>query len=294
MLLIDKQLECDTFASGTTPSPSAAPAGSTAEAFAAASAAADPKEGEKIVDDVDRESHQVDAKQPAKKTQSADKREAATALTNALTPERALTTPSPLTTLPASLPKYGVNADDEEELDNLMEDFDSWGVDVFRLSELVGNRPLTATTFAIFKERDLLRTFHISSQTLVSFLTTLESNYHSSVPYHNNAHAADVTQSIHVLLNTRNLEAVFTPLEVMAAIFSAAIHDVDHPGLTNQYLINTSSELALMYNDESVLENHHLAVAFKLIQKSDCDIFSSLNKKQRQTFRKMVIDMVRN
>ncbi len=35
-------------------------------------------------------------------------------------------------------------------------------------------------------------------------------------------------------------KAVFTPLEVMAAIFSAAIHDVDHPGLTNQYLINTS------------------------------------------------------
>lgn len=80
----------------------------------------------------------------------------------------------------------------------------------------------------------------------------------------------------------------------MAAIFAAAIHDVDHPGLTNQYLINTSSELALMYNDESVLENHHLAVAFKLIQNNACDIFVSLNKKQRQTFRKMVIDMVTN
>ena len=47
-----------------------------------------------------------------------------------------------------------------------------------------------------------------------------------------------------------------------------------------------------MYNDESVLENHHLAVAFKLLQNQDCDIFANLSKKQRQTFRKMVIDMV--
>ena len=54
----------------------------------------------------------------------------------------------------------------------------------------------------------------------------------------------------------------------------------------------TGSELALMYNDESVLENHHLAVAFKLLQNQDCDIFANLSKKQRQTFRKMVIDMV--
>ena len=78
----------------------------------------------------------------------------------------------------------------------------------------------------------------------------------------------------------------------MSAIFAAAIHDVDHPGLTNQFLINTSSELAIMYNDESVLENHHLAVAFKLLQNPDCDIFVNLTKKQRQTLRKMVIDMV--
>ncbi|XP_006161023.2 cAMP-specific 3',5'-cyclic phosphodiesterase 4A-like, partial [Tupaia chinensis] len=52
------------------------------------------------------------------------------------------------------------------------------------------------------------------------------------------------------------------------------------------------SELALMYNDESVLENHHLAVGFKLLQEDNCDIFQNLSKRQRQSLRKMVIDMV--
>lgn len=58
------------------------------------------------------------------------------------------------------------------------------------------------------------------------------------------------------------------------------------------YICSTGSELALMYNDESVLENHHLAVAFKLLQNEGCDIFLNLSKKQKQTLRKMVIDMV--
>ena len=42
----------------------------------------------------------------------------------------------------------------------------------------------------------------------------------------------------------------------------------------NSLFCRLGSELALMYNDESVLENHHLAVAFKLLQKADCDILS--------------------
>ncbi|KFQ95855.1 cAMP-specific 3',5'-cyclic phosphodiesterase 4D, partial [Nipponia nippon] len=86
--------------------------------------------------------------------------------------------------------------------------------------------------------------------------------------------------------------ALFTDLEILAAIFASAIHDVDHPGVSNQFLINTNSELALMYNDSSVLENHHLAVGFKLLQEENCDIFQNLTKKQRQSLRKMVIDIV--
>jgi len=165
-------------------------------------------------------------------------------------------------------------------------------IDLFRIYDLSLKQPLTTITYTIFVERDILKQFKIPPDTLLTFLKTLEAHYLPNVPYHNAIHAADVTQSTHVLLNSPALESVFTPLEVLAATFAAAIHDVDHPGLTNQYLINSSSELALMYNDESVLENHHLAVAFKLLQLPGCDIFQNLSKKQRQTLRKMVIDMV--
>jgi len=189
------------------------------------------------------------------------------------------------------MPKYGVVTNKAAELDELMVDLDKWGIDVFLLDELTQHRPLTAVAYTVFQQRDLMKKFSISPVTLLNFLTSLESHY-QSVPYHNNIHAADVTQSIHVLLESRALESVFTDLEVFAAILSASIHDVDHPGLTNQYLINTASELALMYNDESVLENHHLAVAFKILQDESRDIFQNLAKKQRQMLRKMVIDMV--
>merc|ERR1719510_1033445 len=193
-----------------------------------------------------------------------------------------------------SVPKMGVHISPEIELklEKMLNSIDHWGVDIFSLASLTNNRPLTTMTYKIFQERNLFNTFQISDHTFIAFLMTLEDHYHMDVPYHNNKHAADVTQSIHVLLNSAALESVFTPLEVMAAVFASSIHDVDHPGLTNQYLINTSSDLALMYNDESVLENHHLAVSFKLLQKRNCDIFSNLSKKQRQTLRKMVIDMV--
>lgn len=61
----------------------------------------------------------------------------------------------------------------------------------------------------------------------------------------------------------------------------------------NLILYLVGSELALMYNDASVLENHHLAVGFKLLQEENCDIFQNLSKKQKDSLRKMVIDMVR-
>ncbi|XP_039614660.1 cAMP-specific 3',5'-cyclic phosphodiesterase 4D isoform X3 [Polypterus senegalus] len=192
----------------------------------------------------------------------------------------------------SNIPRFGVKTETEDSLAKELEDVNKWGLNVFKVSEYSGNRPLTVIMYTIFQERDLLKTFKIPLDTFITYLMTLEDHYHTDVAYHNNIHAADVAQSTHVLLSTPALEAVFTDLEILAAIFASAIHDVDHPGVSNQFLINTNSELALMYNDSSVLENHHLAVGFKLLQEENCDIFQNLTKKQRQSLRKMVIDIV--
>ncbi|XP_014027738.1 cAMP-specific 3',5'-cyclic phosphodiesterase 4D isoform X1 [Oncorhynchus tshawytscha] len=192
----------------------------------------------------------------------------------------------------SNIPRFGVKSETEDELAKELEDVNKWGLNVFKVTQFSGNRPLTVMMHTIFQERDLLKTFKIPLDTFITYLMTLEDHYHGDVAYHNNIHAADVTQSTHVLLSTPALEAVFTDLEILAAIFASAIHDVDHPGVSNQFLINTNSELALMYNDSSVLENHHLAVGFKLLQEENCDIFQNLTKKQRQSLRKMVIDIV--
>ncbi|CAL9693123.1 unnamed protein product [Knipowitschia caucasica] len=192
----------------------------------------------------------------------------------------------------SAMPRFGVKTEHEDALARELNDLNKWGLNIFRVAEFSNNRPLSCTMFAIFQERDLLKTFRIPVDTFVTYIMTLEDHYHANVAYHNSLHAADVTQSTHVLLSTPALDAVFTDLEILAALFAAAIHDVDHPGVSNQFLINTNSELALMYNDESVLENHHLAVGFKLLHEDNCDIFQNLSKRQRQSLRKLVIDMV--
>ena len=57
-------------------------------------------------------------------------------------------------------------------------------------------------------------------------------------------------------------------------MIAAIIHDVDHPGLTNAFLVRTRDPLATTYNDQSVLENHHLSYFFNLIErKKEANIF---------------------
>lgn len=98
--------------------------------------------------------------------------------------------------------------------------------------------------------------------------------------------------SFHTISYIIFLQGIFSSLEILAALIAAAIHDVDHPARNNKFLIETNHELALLYNDESVLENHHLSVAFKILRENDCNFLDSLECSQRKALRRLVIDMV--
>lgn len=47
--------------------------------------------------------------------------------------------------------------------------------------------------------------------------------------------------------------------DVLAGLFAAAIHDYQHPGVSNAFLVRTKHPIALRYNDMAVLENHHVS-----------------------------------
>lgn len=69
------------------------------------------------------------------------------------------------------------------------------------------------------------------------------------------------------------------PIDEVAALIAATVHDVDHPGRTNSFLCNAGSELAILYNDTAVLESHHAALAFQITTRDDkCNIFKNMER----------------
>ncbi len=60
----------------------------------------------------------------------------------------------------------------------------------------------------------------------------------------------------------------------------------------NSYLIRTKDPLAILYNDKSVLENHHCASAFKLMLTPHMNILQHLQPREYDECRRMIVDMV--
>ena len=103
----------------------------------------------------------------------------------------------------------------------------------------------------------LLEHFNLDVVRLWKLFTLIEEGYHSTNPYHNSIHATDVTQAMHCFLQESNILEHLEPVEIMASLIGAVTHDLDHPGVNQPFLIATSNHLAALYENTSVLENHH-------------------------------------
>ncbi|XP_017289577.1 cGMP-inhibited 3',5'-cyclic phosphodiesterase A [Kryptolebias marmoratus] len=90
-----------------------------------------------------------------------------------------------------------------------------------------------------------------------------------------------------------SLAGLVPALELMALYVAAAMHDYDHPGRTNAFLVATSAPQALLYNDRSVLENHHSAAAWNLfMSRPEYNFLVNLDHVEFKRFRFLVIEAI--
>ncbi|XP_065331966.1 uncharacterized protein LOC135934275 isoform X3 [Cloeon dipterum] len=132
-----------------------------------------------------------------------------------------------------------------------------WPFNAFILDTVTGGRSLPVLCVHLFHWYGLFEHFQLDVVRVWKLFTLIEEGYHGTNPYHNAIHATDVTQAMHCFLQEEKIRNHLTPLEIMSALVAAVTHDLDHPGVNQPFLIATSNHLAALYENTSVLENHH-------------------------------------
>ena len=163
---------------------------------------------------------------------------------------------------------------------------------IFELKEIIGQDnvlPIMGKT--ILDAFGLYSNDIISTEKLDPFLVSISNQYLHTTLYHNSMHGADVTQSVCLYFLNSNAEEVCQSLvlDLLGILIASLGHDLGHPGFTNPFHINSSSELALTYNDYSCLENFHASSLFKTIRNPKYDIFEKLQVPDYKTIRKRMI-----
>jgi len=168
----------------------------------------------------------------------------------------------------------------------------SWNFDLFGFSIETSNRPLSTIFMYMCSQMNIeTEIVGINMSKLSSFIQEVESKYGDN-PYHNYLHGADVLHSSFNLLQSDFLQQNLSLVHRFALLFASAVHDFRHPGVGNDFLVNTGSKMATTYNDTSVLENWHTSQAFLLLNKPEFNFLENVNGPTKAIIRGSTIQSV--
>mmetsp|Transcript_58805 Transcript_58805/g.140190 ORF Transcript_58805/g.140190 Transcript_58805/m.140190 type:complete len:494 (+) Transcript_58805:102-1583(+) len=172
--------------------------------------------------------------------------------------------------------------------------YERWDdVDIFEVCKRT-SEPLTQVVLTLWDSRRLCDLCQAPRGKILDFFRALELNYKEN-PFHNGTHAADVTLAGYwfwARLADR-MPGYFTEIDLLVILIATSIHDVAHPSVSNDFLIKTKDELAMQYNDRSVLENMHTATGFRIMRNMDVALLEhNLPSPSAASLRSRVIDMV--
>ena len=182
---------------------------------------------------------------------------------------------------------------ENQELAKILGKIDCWDFNVFDLEKLTGGGSLFHTAYALMYKYGLVAELGIQLDVLTNFLKAVQAGYRPN-SYHNSMHAADVLHVTHFMLTPGGLKDLvgLSPLDIFSSLLAAVIHDYDHPGFNNNFHTRTSAYLATLYNDRSVLENHHCACVFEMMLDARYDILATFSEEQRKEVRETVVELV--
>eukprot|EP00440_Ansanella_granifera_P050728 gb/GFBE01054979.1/.p1 GENE.gb/GFBE01054979.1/~~gb/GFBE01054979.1/.p1 ORF type:complete len:653 (+),score=98.07 gb/GFBE01054979.1/:1-1959(+) len=126
---------------------------------------------------------------------------------------------------------------------------------------------------------------------LKEFVAEARQGYQDN-PFHNWFHGFSVYQHCFHQLSCAPIFGGLSSTQGFGLLIAALCHDLGHPGVTNSFLIRTSGELALRYNDVSVLENHHASLTCQLLRKENTAIGSGLDSGEQVVLRKTIIKCI--
>ena len=143
----------------------------------------------------------------------------------------------------------------------------------------------------ILRHAGCIENCKIPEEKLMTWSGAVHKGYREN-PFHNFYHGFGVYQMCFHQLSLIDTFSSLSATEGFGLLVASLCHDLDHPGVTNGYLIRQQDDLALRYNDVSVLENHHASVACTILRKAETNISGGLEKVEQGVFRKTIIKCI--